>query len=84
MARYPDRITSQEIAWVNNGVQQLNQLLQSVAQSHSQFVRFAPVDFTGHDICSTDPWVQGLTDSAPIHPTVNGQQAIANAIVRAY
>jgi hypothetical protein len=36
-------------------------------------------DFTGHQLCTTQPYVQGLGDSAPFHPTAMGQLAIALA-----
>ena len=36
-------------------------------------------DFTGHQLCTTQPYVQGLDDPAPFHPTVMGQLAIALA-----
>jgi lysophospholipase L1-like esterase len=82
-ALYPERISSQEITWVSNGVQSLNQTLRQVASQYS-FASFAPVDFSGHDICSGASWVQGLTDQTPIHPTAEGQQAIASSVVAAY
>lgn len=80
---YPDRVTSDEVSWVNGGVEAVNQTLQAVANNYDSFVDFAAVDFSGHDICSTTPWVQGLSDTAPIHPTAEGQQAIATTIVQA-
>jgi hypothetical protein len=36
-------------------------------------------DFTGHQLCATQPYVQGLGDPAPFHPTAMGQLAIALA-----
>ena len=36
-------------------------------------------DFTGHQLCTTQPYVQGLGDPAPFHPTAMGQLAIALA-----
>ena len=36
-------------------------------------------DFTGHQLCTTQPYVQGLGDTAPFHPTAMGQLAIALA-----
>jgi hypothetical protein len=36
-------------------------------------------DFTGHQLCTTQPYVQGLGDTAPFHPTALGQLAIALA-----
>jgi lysophospholipase L1-like esterase len=76
------RITANEVTWITANVDNLNQRLEAIADNYD-FVRFAPVDFTGHDLCSNDPWVQGLRDDAPIHPTADGQQAIARAVVRA-
>ncbi|GAA1761642.1 GDSL-type esterase/lipase family protein [Nonomuraea bangladeshensis] len=35
--------------------------------------------FAGHGVCSYTPFVQGLSDKAPLHPTVAGQLAIALA-----
>ena len=37
----------------------------------------AQPDFAGHQICSQQPFVQGLQGSAPFHPTTLGQFAIA-------
>lgn len=36
-------------------------------------------DFAGHQLCTAQPYVQGLGDLAPFHPTANGQLAIALA-----
>ena len=42
------------------------------------FISVKP-DFTGHQLCTTQPYVQGLGDPAPFHPTAMGQLAIALA-----
>jgi lysophospholipase L1-like esterase len=34
-------------------------------------------DFTGHQLCTSQPYVQGLQEPAPFHPTTLGQFAIA-------
>ncbi len=36
-------------------------------------------DFTGHQLCDPGPYVQGLHDPAPFHPTPAGELAIALA-----
>lgn len=36
-------------------------------------------DFTGHQLCDAEPYVQGLKASAPFHPTAAGELAIAIA-----
>lgn len=73
--------TSQELTWVNAEVTALNQTIKNVA-SHYSFVRFAPVDFTGHDVCSTTPWIQTANQAAPFHPTTTGQKAIAASVIK--
>jgi lysophospholipase L1-like esterase len=35
--------------------------------------------FTGHELCTTDPYVQGPGDPAPLHPNAAGELAIALA-----
>ncbi len=75
-----ERLTAAELAWIEANVTALNQTIEQVTSRFS-FARYAAVDFNGHDICSTDPWIQSLTDPAPIHPTAEGQRAIANAIL---
>jgi lysophospholipase L1-like esterase len=49
-----------------------------LARGATQF-RFASPqpDFTGHELCSALPYVQGLGAAAPFHPTAAGQLAIA-------
>lgn len=75
-------VTPQEIQWLSDETASLNQAIQHVA-SHYSFVTFVPVDFSGHDICSGDSWVQGLADPGPFHPTAAGQQAIARDVLNA-
>jgi len=40
--------------------------------------------FTGHELCTTDPWVQGPADPAPMHPNAAGELAIALADQQAF
>jgi lysophospholipase L1-like esterase len=55
----------------------LNSVLSDGARAASQL----PVqpDFTGHGLCDPGPYVQGVKDPAPLHPTAAGQLAIALA-----
>jgi lysophospholipase L1-like esterase len=75
------RVTAAEIAWLTKETAALNQTLRDVA-SRYQFATFVPISFAGHDLCSRDPWVQGLSDPAPLHPTARGQLQIANTVLR--
>jgi lysophospholipase L1-like esterase len=56
---------------------QLNQVLQQGANLFGFGV--ATPRFTGHELCTSDPWVQGPTDPAPLHPNAAGELAIALA-----
>lgn len=75
-----NQVTRQELRWLNSQREALNQTIQNVAASYP-FVRYAPLNFTGHDICSSQPWVQGLSAPAPLHPNSTGQAAIARAVM---
>jgi hypothetical protein len=37
--------------------------------------------FDGHELCASQPWVQGLADPAPFHPAAAGELAIAAAVL---
>jgi lysophospholipase L1-like esterase len=74
------RLTPDEIAWLSAQTDSLNQALENAGAQHD-FVTFVPIDFSGHDVCSDDPWVQSIDDPAPFHPTFEGQQAMARAIL---
>lgn len=80
--QYQSNLTADEITWLTGETNALNQTIQNVAARYS-FVKYAPVDFTGHDICSADSYVQGLAGPAPFHPTAAGQQVIAASVLRA-
>ena len=54
---------------------QLNTVLAEGAQTFGFGV--ADPSFTGHELCTADPYVQGPQDAAPLHPTAAGELAIA-------
>jgi hypothetical protein len=56
---------------------QLNTILAQGARAFGYGV--ADPRFTGHELCTPDPYVQGPSDPAPLHPNVAGQLAIALA-----
>jgi hypothetical protein len=56
---------------------QLNTVLAQGAQTFGFGV--AQPQFTGHELCTSDPYVQGPGDPAPLHPTAAGELAIALA-----
>jgi hypothetical protein len=56
---------------------QLNTVLAEGAQTFGFGVADPP--FTGHELCTVDPYVQGPGDRAPLHPTAAGELVIALA-----
>jgi lysophospholipase L1-like esterase len=61
---------------------QLNKVLQQGANLLGFGV--ATPRFTGHELCTSDPWVQGPSDPAPLHPNAAGALAIALADQQAF
>ena len=59
----------------------LGTVVLTVHAEGAQVFGFGAADppFTGHQLCSGDPWVQGPGDPAPLHPTATGELAIALA-----
>lgn len=81
-AELQQNITRNEILWLGRQVDALNNTIIEAAQYYPN-IRYAPVDFSGHDICSTDSWIQGLGEADPFHPNAAGQEMIARSVVRA-
>jgi len=73
-------INSDEINWLNGQVDAMNAAIQSAASKYP-FARYVPVDFSGHELCTAEPWIQGQGETAPFHPTARGQYAIAEAVL---
>lgn len=76
-------LTMKEVSWLTSRTASLNRTISSTVNKYS-FANYAPVSFAGHELCSSDPWVQGPADSLPFHPTAAGQQAIATAVINQY
>jgi lysophospholipase L1-like esterase len=61
-------------------VARLAQLNKVLAQGANLFgFGVAAPRFTGHELCTAVPWVQGPSDPAPLHPNAAGELAIALA-----
>jgi GDSL-like Lipase/Acylhydrolase family len=68
-------LTKAKVATIRTWLAALNQVLSKGA---AQFGFLSPQpSFAGHTLCSPQPYVQGLGDVAPFHPTAEGQLAIA-------
>lgn len=88
-----DVVTPNELTWINKQTSNLNRAISQVVTGTSKvsslfkgnytFAKFVPVDFSNHGLCSSNPWVQSLTASAPLHPTAAGQAQFANEFYRA-
>lgn len=72
-------IDPQEMSFISN---QQDSITTAVKASFvgSKDARFVPIDFSGHELCSSDPWIQGLNDKQPYHPTAAGQAEIARLL----
>lgn len=68
-------LTKAKVATIRTWLAALNQVLAKGA-ALSGFLSPQP-SFAGHTLCSPQPYVQGLGDVAPFHPTAEGQLAIA-------
>lgn len=78
-----DNLTTKEVSWLRARASSLNTAIRGTIGKYS-YADFAPVSFSGHEICSADSWIQGPTDLAPFHPTAAGQEAIATAVLTKY
>ena len=70
-------LTAANLQTLTSRLATLNEVL---AKGAAQFSFSSPQpDFAGHQLCTPQPYVQGLDAAAPFHPTVLGQLAIALA-----
>ena len=68
-------LTPAKLAILTSRLATLNAVL---AKGAGDFGFLSPQpDFTGHQLCTSQPYVQGSGDPAPFHPTALGQLAIA-------
>jgi hypothetical protein len=75
LARYGLTAAKEKVLLARLG--QLNTVLAEGAQVFAFGVADPP--FTGHELCTSDAWVQGPDDPAPLHPNAAGELAIALA-----
>ena len=70
-------LTQEKLNTLASRLAALNAVL---AKGAAQFGFLSPQpEFTGHELCTAQPYVQGLDAAAPFHPTELGQLAIALA-----
>lgn len=70
-------LTGSKLTTLSSRLAALNAVL---AKGAAQFGFSSPQpEFAGHELCTAQPYVQGLNSAAPFHPTGMGQLAIALA-----
>ncbi|MFT4036473.1 MAG: PKD domain-containing protein [Patulibacter sp.] len=85
-------LSSSEFDYLRQSLRKLNKALEEVGADYENVVVVPAPTIDDHRFCSADPWVFGpsiaYTDwgkdqdnAAPFHPTVDGQQAIADNLV---
>jgi lysophospholipase L1-like esterase len=75
------QISADEVKWINRQTELLNNTIRRVANRYNN-VQFAPVIYQGRELCTNNPLIQNLQDSAPFHPTAEGQQVIARSVLQ--
>ncbi len=69
--------TAQKIDPLEAELHEMNAVLKQGAQAFGFDV--ATPQFEGHQLCTDQSWVQGISDPAPFHPLAAGELAIAAA-----
>lgn len=77
-----------EITWMRNKMQLMNQHIREAAATYPN-AKVADIStaFAGHEFCTADPWVYGISiwysdygNPAPFHPTPKGHEAISKIV----
>lgn len=76
-------ISSAEIKWIRARRADLNGRIQQAAVTVPG-TTYVPVSFGDRGVCSPRSLVQGRGSAAPLHPTVEGQAVIRNAVLAAW
>ena len=74
-----DQKIKQKIEPLRIELERMNTVLDQGAQGFG-FSVVSP-GFAGHELCTDESWVQGMTDPAPFHPRAAGELAITAAIL---
>lgn len=72
-------IDADEGRFIAESLTELNETINKQADEYN-FVHYVDVNFAGHELCSDDPWIQGLAEKAPFHPNENGQAEVARLV----
>jgi len=72
-----DEKVTQKIDPLESELQRMNDVIEQGAHAFG-FTAVRP-HFEGHELCTDQSWVQGMSDPAPFHPNSAGELAIAAA-----
>lgn len=73
-------IDASELVWGRQQQAAISKAVKDAIPSSTLF-RYVDLDFSGHELCTSDSWIQSLGDKQVYHPTQTGQAEIAKQIV---
>lgn len=79
-------ITVGDAAFLRDVVKDLNSMLAGEAQAAGATYVDTYTPSIGHDICSEDRWIEGIIPrepTVPVHPNARGEEAMADAVLKA-
>jgi hypothetical protein len=79
-----------EMTWIRQKVDELNDAIRRAAEAVPGATYIDVIDppggggFSGHELCTDDPWIRGLALPAVdmMHPTAEGHRAMAEIVRR--
>ncbi|WP_406289386.1 SGNH/GDSL hydrolase family protein [Embleya sp. NBC_00896] len=75
-----------DVAYLRGILTQLNGMLATTAAANGTTYIDTATPSKGHDVCSDQPWVEGLipgSPTVPFHPNAAGESAMAKAVLTA-
>lgn len=79
VSRDAERVVREKVGPLRSFLAQLNTLLGQGAAAFG--FDSVPPTFAGHELCSAQPWVQGMSERYPFHPNAAGELAIAASLL---
>jgi lysophospholipase L1-like esterase len=67
------------LSWARELRARLNRAVSEVV-TETGIGTYVEINFDGHELCTAEPWIQGLNDPAAYHANVAGQAAVARQI----
>lgn len=73
-------IDASELAWGRQQQAAISKAAKDAIPT-STLYRYVDIDFSGHELCTSDSWIQSIGDKQVYHPTQIGQAEMAKQIV---